>query len=152
MRIWGASWGLFGGLRGSLLGLSESLGPLEGFVGVCWRYTVPALYVRRLLSLRLGSRGTPLGSLWEAVLKPLGGRFGASWGLSGAFWGLVGASLGPRGALFGPLGALSGRKARFLNFWSPSWASLGAVLGPFWAILWASWAILGPSSGHLGPS
>ena len=28
MTIWGASWGLFGGLRGSLLGLLESLGPL----------------------------------------------------------------------------------------------------------------------------
>ena len=29
----------------------------------------------------LGSRGWPLEGFWEAVLRPLGGRFGASWGL-----------------------------------------------------------------------
>ena len=39
---------------------------------------------QRPLECSLGSRGRPLGGLLEAVLKPLGGRFGASWGLFGA--------------------------------------------------------------------
>ena len=36
-------------------------------------------------------------------------------------------------------------------FW-PSWAILGAVLGPLWPLLGPSWASLGPFWGYLGPS
>ena len=111
------------------------------------------------LESSLGSRGTPLGGLGAAVLTPLEGRFGASGGLSGASWGPLGASLEPLGGLLGSLGALlgprgppSGGKARFLDFWSPSWAALGAILGPSWVVLGASWAVLGPSWAILGPS
>ena len=43
------------------------------------RATVPGLLV-----CVSGSRGAPLGGLRKAVLKPLGGRFGASGGLFGA--------------------------------------------------------------------
>ena len=44
-----------------------------------------------------------------------------------------------------------------MNFWAPSWVSLGAVLVLSWAVLGASWAVsesswtvLGPSWGPLG--
>ena len=59
------------------------------------------------LECSLGSRGRPLGGLVEAVLKPLGSRFGASWGLFWASWGPLGASWGSLGASWGPLGAES---------------------------------------------
>ena len=107
----------------------------------------------------LGSRGWPLGGLWEAVWGPLGGRFGASWGLIWAFWGPLGASwgalmglLGPLWGLLGPPWGILGRKARFFSFLSRSWAPLGPVLGASWAVLGGSWAVLGPSWAVLGPS
>ena len=52
---------------------------------------------QRPLECSLGSLGKPFGGLLEAALKPLGGRFGASWGL---FWA--------SGGLLGPLGGLLG--------------------------------------------
>ena len=64
----------------------------------------------------LGLRGIPLRGLLEAALRPLGGCFGASWGL---FW----VSSGPLGAFWGPLGGFLGAS------WGPegaSWAPLGA--------------------------
>ena len=64
-----------------------------------------------------GSRVTPFGGLWEAVLKPLGGRFGASGGLFGASWGLLGGSLGRLGGLLGASGGL---------LWH-SWGPLGLL-------------------------
>ena len=106
----------------------------------------------------LGYRSWRFRALWEAILKPLGGRSGASWGLIWASWGPLGASWGPLGRFLGPLGGLLGpsvgflgRKARIFGSWSPSWAPLGAILGPFWAVLGASWAVLGLSWAVLGP-
>ena len=103
----------------------------------------------------LGSRGWPVGGPWEAVWRPLGGRFGASWGLIWAFWGPLGASWGALGGLLGPLWGLLrppwgsfGRKTRFFSFFPP----LGPLLGPSWSPLGPSWAPLGPSWGPLGPS
>ena len=60
---------------------------------------------QRALQCSLRSRGRCFGGLLEAVLRRLGGRFGASWclfwaswgrawGLLGASWGLLGASCG----------------------------------------------------------
>ena len=64
---------------------------------------------QRLHVCWLGSRGWPLGGLWEAGVRPLGGRFGASWGLFGAFWGsllgVFGAAWVFLGASWGVLGA-----------------------------------------------
>ena len=54
-----------------------------------------------------GSRGTPFGGLWEAVLKPLGGLCGASGRVSWASWGLL----------------------------APSWPPLGGLLGASWGLL-----------------
>ena len=74
--------------------------------------------------------GRPFRGLLDTILKPLGGRseapwglflglLGASWGLWGASWALLGASWGLLGASWGgrlellvrvpPLGALLGR-------------------------------------------
>eukprot|EP00959_Pyramimonas_sp_CCMP1952_P041132 860336-Pyramimonas_sp.AAC.1 len=69
-----------------------------------------------------GSRVTPFGGLWEAVLKPLGGRFRASGSLFGASWGLLGGCLG----------------------------LLGGLLGASWGPLGASWGTLGPPWGSWG--
>ena len=77
--------------------------------------------------------------LLEAILKLLGSRLGALWGLFWAPWGLLGAFLGRQGASWAVLG--------------PSWAILGAyraVLGPSWAVLGPSWASLGVLLGRLG--
>ena len=77
--------------------------------------------------------------LLEAILKLLGSRLGALWGLFWAPWGLLGALLGRQGASWAVLG--------------PSWAILGAyraVLGPSWAVLGPSWASLGVLLGRLG--
>ena len=63
---------------------------------------------QRLLVCVSGSRGTPLGGLWKAVLGPLGGRFGASGGLFVASWGPLGGSLGRLGGLLGAFGGLLG--------------------------------------------
>ena len=52
---------------------------------------------QRPLECSSGSCGRPLGDLWEVVLRPLGGRFGASWGFFSV----------SRGPLGGPLGASS---------------------------------------------
>ena len=84
----------------------------------------------------------PLESFLETVLRSLGSRFGASWGLFWASWGL----LGP------PAGVL-GWKAWIFGSRSPSWASLGlswAPLGPSWGPLGPSWRPLGLSWGALG--
>ena len=80
-------------------------------------------------------------------MKPLGGCF---WGLLGLFFGplkglgLVGGLWGVLEASRGPLGASP----------SLSWANLGPVLGPSWAVLGAFWAVLktplGPSWGGPG--
>ena len=92
-------------------------------------------------------------------MRPLGGCFGASWGLFWASWGPPGASWGPLGGPLGPLGGLSGlpeallgRKARIFGPRSPSGPPLGPVLGPSWAVLGASWVVLGPSWAVLGRS
>ena len=55
-----------------------------------------------------GSRVTPFGGVWEAISKPLGGRFGASGGLFGASWGFLGGSLGRLGVFLGASGGLLG--------------------------------------------
>eukprot|EP00959_Pyramimonas_sp_CCMP1952_P165908 3467772-Pyramimonas_sp.AAC.1 len=39
-----------------------------------------------------------MGGLLGAVLRPLEGRFSASWDVFGASWGALGASWGPLGA------------------------------------------------------
>ena len=102
----------------------------------------------RLRGRSLGSRGMLLEGFLETVLRPLGSRFGASFGPLGASWVPLGASWGPLGASWRPLGA-EGSDFRFVF---PSWASLGAVLGPSWAVLRASWAVLAPSWAILGRS
>ena len=68
--------------------------------------TVPGLWARGFLDTCRGLFACFLGSLSEAVLKPLGVRLGASWGLFwvsawplGASWALLGASLMPSGGL-----------------------------------------------------
>ena len=83
--------------EGFLGNLSKArLGPLGGLLGPSWGPPVTSWKL-------LGASGGPL----EAVLKPPGGRFGASfgplgslfwtsWGLSGASWGLPEASWGGR--------------------------------------------------------
>ena len=73
---------------------------------------------QRPLECSLGSCGRPLGGLWEAVLRPLGGRFGVSWSL---FWASSGPLGGPLGGLLGPHGAILGNLGA-------SWAPLGAIL------------------------
>ena len=64
-----------------------------------------------------GTRGTPFGGLWDAVLNPLGGRFEASGGLFGASWGPLGGPLGRLGGLLGASGGLLGH----------SWGPLGLL-------------------------
>ena len=56
---------------------------------------------QRPLECSLGSRGRSLGGLMAPPLRPLGGRFGASWGLFWASWEPLGASWGPLGSLLG---------------------------------------------------
>ena len=90
--------------------------------------------VQRPLECSLGSRGRPLGGLLVQVLKPLGGRFGAFWGLFWASWGPLGGLLGLLGTLLGAPGPL-GRRTRIFDSRSPSRAPLGAILGPSWAVL-----------------
>ena len=128
--------------RRSHVGFSEAaLRPCESRFGACW-------------VLCSGLPGTSWGFLGASSA-----RVGAFWGPRSGPVGCFGASLEPLGVLLGPLGALlgppgvvSGGKARFLNFWSPSWAAPGAVLGPSWVVLGACWAVLGPSCAVLGPS
>eukprot|EP00959_Pyramimonas_sp_CCMP1952_P398376 8347313-Pyramimonas_sp.AAC.1 len=60
---------------------------------------------------------------------PPGGLLGAPWGVLAASWGPLAASWSSLGPPWGSWG----RKARFVNFWLPSWAPLGAVLEPSWA-------------------
>ena len=81
-----------------------------------------------------------VGGVLEAVLKRLGGRFGASWGLFSVSWGPHGASWGPLGVSRGPFGA----EGPNVLFGFP-------LLGPSWGPLGPSWTPLGPSSGPLGP-
>ena len=122
MRLRGPLWSLFG--------------PHLGLFGPSW----------------LGPRGIPLGSLLEAALRPIGGCFGASWGLVWVSWGPLGASWG---ASWGPLGASWERirpRARNVRSDPPSGLPLGAVLEASWAVLEASWAVLEPSWAVLGLS
>jgi len=111
----------------------------------------------------------PLEGFLETVLRSVGNRFGASWGLLEPLLGF----LGPLGASWGPLGASWGHlEAESLDFrfvfllLGPScgrvWALLGrpgrllgrlwALLGRLGALLGASWAVLGRYWGPLGPS
>ena len=105
---------------------------------------------------------------------------GLSWGLLGPFWGHRGLYWGDLGPILGLPGAtcpllyfppisvnivkLVVWLMRNACFWNPptlavSKATVGAPLGPSWAILGylkatlvPSWAILAPSWAHLGPS
>ena len=102
-----------------------------------------------------------VGVSWKASLWRFGNSFGslwgASWGLFWASWELLGASEVPPGRLLAVSGVLQGRRARNVTASSPSWASLGVVLGLSRAVLKASaavlelsWAVLGLSWGCLG--
>ena len=88
----------------------------------------------RLRGRSLGSRGMLLEGFSETVLRPLGSRFGASWGLFWVSWGLLGASWGLLGASWGLLEASWGGRFGFSVRVPP----LGPLLGP-------SWGPLGPS-------
>ena len=100
----------------------------------------------RLRGRSLGSRGMPFEGFLETVLRPLGRRFGASFGPLGILLGPLGASWGPVGASWRPLGA-KGSDFRFVfPLLGPSWA----VLGPSWAVLGALRAVLGPSGAVVG--
>ena len=41
-------------------------------------------------------------------------------------------------------------KTDFEPIWGPSWAQLGAILGPSWGVLGPFWGLLGPSWAYLG--
>ena len=108
--------------------------------------------VQRPLRCSLGSREKPFGGLPEAVWRPLGGCFGAS-------FGPLGGLLGPLGGLSGPLGAFLGRRRALLARLTHMEAALGASLGRlgallerFTAVLGPSWEPLGRSVGPLGPT
>ena len=88
----------------------------------------------------LGTRGWSPGRLWDAVLGPLGGRFGDSWGLFWASWGPPGRL----GVCLDRLGAILGRLGRLLGLLEPSWAPSRDQLGPFWAPRGESGRPLGP--------
>ena len=116
------------------------------------------IVAQRSLQCSLGSRRTPLGDFWAAVLKPLGEPFG---GLLGSFWGLLGASLGPLGGLLGPswglLGPSRSGKYSFRSIGRPlgpllGGRPLGPLLGPSSSPLAPPRAPLGPSWGPPGPS
>ena len=95
-----------------------------------------------------GGFGGPLEGLWGASLRPVGGASGASGGLLWPSWGGMldrPIRTHPLVPLLGLPGALLGRKARIVGSRSPSWAPLGAILGPSWAVLRPSWPVLEPS-------
>ena len=102
-----AYWRLLGTSWGPLGPSSQPLGSSSGVWGSSWKH----------LDNSFGSRGRSLGGLREAVPRPLGARFGASWG---PFWGLLG---GLSGASWGPLGGLFGAS------WGASWGLSGAKWG-----------------------
>ena len=100
------------------------------FVGISWQVSrMPQVVLSRPLGGRFGASW---GLFW-ASWGPLLGLLGPAWGLLGASWGLLGASWGPLGGLWGPLGALlgppgapgGGKLFLRLNCWSPSWPFLG---------------------------
>ena len=104
--------------------------------------TVPGLWVRGLLDACGGSLGKPLGSLLEAVLRPLGASWGPFGGLLGLLLSLLGASWGVLWASWGYVGRLGchlggkGSKCRFVfPLWGPSWRRLGALLGRLGGLL-----------------
>ena len=79
------------------------------------------------------------------VLKPPGGRLGASRGLFWASWGPLGALLGRVGRLLGRLGAVLGHVGRLLGRLGAILGCLGPLRGPSWGRLGLSWAPLVPS-------
>ena len=90
-----------------------------------------------------GSRG-PLGCSFEASRELLVGIFGASWGLLGASWGRLGGLWGRLVGLLEVSWGLWWPKAPNVPSCFSSGATLGAALGPSWAVLGACWAVLGP--------
>jgi len=130
------------------------------FLSNCLRHIRHRAWVGalRLRGRSLGSRGMPLEGFLETVLRPLGSRFGASWGLFWASWGLLGllgASWGLLGASWRPLGA-EGSDFRFVfPFLGLSWGRLWALLGRLGGLLGRLGALLGRLGallGRLGPS
>ena len=93
-----------------------------------------------------GSPGRSLGGLLAALLRPLGGRFWASWGLFGASWGL----LGPLGGLLGAFGGLLGASCGFLGASRGPAGSLGGPLTAEVSKCHLEFPLLGPSLGCLG--
>ena len=89
----------------------------------------------------------------EAAWRPLGGRFGASWGLFGVSWRPLGASSERLGDLWGLLGPSWWERFEMSVRIRPLGPLLGlssAVLGPSWAVLGLSWGPHGPSWDDLG--
>ena len=103
----GGFWGGLGRRAGNLIQVAYASPPTCRRIESSrrsWKSTggLRAWVVRQTpLASSWGSRGMPLGGLWAAVLRPLEGRFGASWGLSGASWSLFGTSWGPPGTSWG---------------------------------------------------
>ena len=91
------------------------------------------------------SRERPLGGLLEAVLRPLGGCLGASWG---PLW----ASRRPLGASWGPLRAQGSNCRCFFPLLDLSWGCLGAILGCLGRLLGRFEALLGRLGTLLGAS
>ena len=108
-----------------------------------------------------------------AILEPSGGHLGLFWGHRGLSWGDLWPILGLPGATLPllhcpPISVKIVKLVVWLMrnacFWNPptlavSKATVGAPLGPSWAIwghpeaIWEpSWAIVGPSWAYLGPS
>ena len=69
-------------------------------------------------------------------MRPLGGRFGASWGLFLASWGPLGASWWPLGGILGPLGGLLGPSGRILGWGARFFGSRSPFWAPCWACVW----------------
>eukprot|EP00959_Pyramimonas_sp_CCMP1952_P400587 8393853-Pyramimonas_sp.AAC.1 len=89
-----------------------------------------------------GAPGRSLGCFLAALLRPLGGRFGASWGL---FWALG----GPLGASWGFLGVLGASWGRGIEIFVRA-PRLGPLPGSRLGALVGRLSLLGGFLGRLG--
>ena len=144
---WGAGGAEFKRLRATAGQGPNYVGPLCGYVGLCWRMVAylagnvgPSCGYVGLCWPHVDPCWAKRSEKWEQQKKHCKTQDilmagGLSWGYVGpSSWGYVGPSWGYVGPSWGHVG--------------PSWG----YVGPSWSYVGPSWGYVGPSWGYVGPS
>ena len=142
-RLFGASWGLPGGVLEASWGL---LGAPRGPLGGCWGHLGEKGSKCQFVLPLLGSLGALLGLSW-AILGVPGAVLGPS-------WAVLGPPLGPLGGLIGRLGTILGAPRAVFDAVKTTKPSVPKMY--VFRREWDDFFLLGPSrrssGGTLGPS